>query len=944
MKKIILIAFAMIITLYELYSQSYSIEGIVIDKETDKPLKSASVSVHRKRDSLIIKGDVTDKDGKFKIENIEQKNVYLKINFVGYRPYYKDLKFESETKINLGKLYLESEVVQMKSVQVVGDMVRAEIKQDTTEFNAKAIKTQPNAEAEELIKKIPGVQVDRQTGSIKAQGEEVKEVLVNGRQYFGDDPMMAMRNLPADVIERVQIFDKMSDQAQFSGFDDGSRYKAMNLVTKGGVLVFGKLYGGYGYEDKYTAGGNVNLMTPTSRLSIIGMSNNINQLNFNFQDILGIFGSGGGSSGRGPGLSNQVRQRIFSTGSQFLRPPAGGGPFGSLADFFVGNLNGLTTTHALGANYTDIFAEKLQLNLSYFLNYTDNENDEDLWRRYFLVTDTNYLYNQTTMNNTKNLNHRINGRIEWNLDSNSRLIIRPNGSFQSADSRYLLQGQSLNLNQQINNQDSRTNSDYGGYNFSNETTFLHRFDKNGRTLSLSIRNQFNKNDGNYYLDSYYNELIQQLSDTLNQYNKSLRNGFTHRGEFTYTEPLDTNMQLSLTYEPSISNDLEDKALYRLNVADNDYNIIDSSLSNYSLAETFSQRFGVGYRLTSTFVDFNINLNYQITNFTNEKQKIFPYTIEKNYYNWIPRTFFNFKLSDKSSIRAHFSIWTQTPSVTQLSPVVNNSNPLQITTGNPNLNQSVTYNFFTRYFGIFNNNRSNFFIMFNFSKTVDYISNITFFAKNDTIINNYFVIKGTQVSIPQNFGSSYTARSFTTLSVPVDLIKSTLNLNGGFSYTEAPGKINDIENLSKTYTYNLGFDLNSNISPDIDFSVGSSLLYNLMRNKVRNTFNGEYYNLISYARINWTFWKSFFVSFDLNHRYSTGYSAGYNQDLFITNVTLGNRAVYKNNFDVRLQVFDLLDQTKSISRNITDAYFEDINSLVLRRYGMLSVTYYLRPFN
>ncbi len=944
MKKTILIVCAIFFAAIDIYSQTYSLEGTVIDKQTDKPLKSASVSVHRKRDSLLIKGDVTDKDGKFKIENIEHKNLYIKINFVGYKPLFKDVKFESEPKINLGKLYLDIDVVQMKSVQVVDDMVRAEIKNDTTEFNTKAIKTQPNAEAEELIKKIPGVQVDRQTGSVKAQGEDVKEVLVNGRQYFGDDPMMAMRNLPADVIDRVQIFDKMSDQAQFSGFDDGSRYKAMNLITKGGVLVFGKLYGGYGYQDKYTAGGNVNWMTNTARVSIIGMSNNVNQLNFNFQDILGIFGSGGGGGSRSHGPSNQVRQRIFSTGTQFMRPPAGGGPFGSLSDFFVGNLNGLTSTHAVGINYTDLYAEQLQLNMSYFLNYTDNENDENLQRRYFIQNDNDYLYNQSTMNNTKNLNHRINGRIEWNLDSNTRLIIRPNGSIQTADSRYSLLGNSItDLNQLLNNQDSKTNSEYGGYNFSNETTLMEKFDKKGRTLSLSVRNQFNKNDGDYYLNSYYNEFLQQFSDTLNQYNKSLRNGASHRGELTYTEPLDTNMQLSLTYEPSITNDKEDRALYKFNITEKDYNIIDSSLSNYSIAQTTNHRIGMGYRFNSTFVDFNINLNYQVSNLSNEKQKIFPYTIEKNYFNWIPRAFFNFKLSDKSSIRAHFSVSTQSPSVTQLSPVVNNSNPLQISTGNPNLNQSVNYNFFTRYFGIFNNNRSNYFLMFNISKTDNYISNITFFAPKDTIINNYNVIKGTQVSIPQNFGSAYSARSFTTLSVPVDLIKSTLNLNGGFSYTEAPGLINNLDNISKTYTYNLGFDLNSNISPEIDFSVGTSALYNLMRNNVRSTFNGEYYNIISYARINWTFWKTFFVSLDLNHRYSTGYSSGYNQDLFITNLTLGNRAIFNNNFDVRLQIFDLFDQTRSISRNITDAYFEDINSLALRRYGMLAITYYLRPF-
>ncbi len=219
----------------------------------------------------------------------------------------------------------------------------------------------------------------------------MKEVLVNGKQYFGDDPTMAMKNIPAEVIDKVQIFDKMSDQAEFTGFDDGSRYKAMNLVTKGTILSYGKLYGGYGYQDKYSVGGSLTFIRDDARLSLLGMSNNINQQNFNFQDIIGLFGSGGrvGPGGRRPP----------SGSSQFIQRPIGGhGPGGSFADFFVGNFGGITTTHALGMNFVNKLTafwilQQAILSIIQIMKISSNLN-----RQYYVEGDTSYFYKQISDN------------------------------------------------------------------------------------------------------------------------------------------------------------------------------------------------------------------------------------------------------------------------------------------------------------------------------------------------------------------------------------------------------------------------------------------------------------------------------------------------------------------------------------------------------------------
>lgn len=930
------------------YSKDFTITGSVLDKALGKPLQSATVTVHSKKDSSIIKGTYTNNLGKFKIENIPMGGVYVEFTFVGYKTKKEDIKPADKDIIDLGKIYLDAETVQMKSVEVVGDMVRAEIKDDTTQYNAKAFKTEPNAQVEDLVKKIPGVQI-QSNGNIQAQGEDVQKVLVNGRQYFGDDPAIAMKNLPADVIDKVQIFDQLSDQAQFTGFDDGSRIKAMNLITKSKAVSFGKIYGGYGDQDKYSVGGTWSLIKGDTRFSILAMSNNINQMNFNFQDIMGVFGNG-----HQPMLPNSVRNTLMNNRQFLQRPSGGGGPMGGgpFGNYFVGNLDGLSTTHAAGLNYVDQYGKYVQLTASYFINYTTNDNDQFINRQYFVQSDTNFYYLQNSNNISKTLNQRFNVKLEVDIDSSNAIIWRPTGSLQNTNFNYNISSQNLNnlnpalyQNTLMNDALSLTNSDYSGYNLSSTLLLEHKFALRGRTISLYITNSANKSTGNSYLNSYYNDYLVQIMqhDTINQFNNTVDNGQSNSFNLMYTEPIGEYSQLAFTYNPGINLNNEDKGLFQQNNSNQEYDILDSALSNYSKSKTTLNKFGLGYRLNYGVLTANLNFNYQFTNFTHEKDIVNPFSLDRQYQNFLPSLMLNIKFNPRVNLRTYISTNTTIPTIAQLSPVVDNSNPLQLTTGNPNLNQQSSIVIFSRLLAIHNNNRNTFFLMGYYSQTSNYISNITLLTRQDTIINNYNVLKGTQILIPDNFGTAYTARAFTTYGMPIDLISCNLNFNAGLTYNQTPGMINQVNNTSKNYSYNIGVDLSSNISELIDFSIGTSAILSSVRNTAQVALNNDYNNINSYAKVTWTFWKGFYIQAELNHNYATGYSDGYNQNVLLTNLTLGNRTLYNNNFDLKVQVFDLLNQNNNIQRSVTDSYFEDIRSLTLKRYGLLTLTYYIRPF-
>ncbi|NJN78712.1 MAG: carboxypeptidase regulatory-like domain-containing protein [Saprospiraceae bacterium] len=322
------------------FAQSYTVSGKIVDENDDNVI-GANVSLKTATDSLF-RAAATNQYGNFTLENVPQGSYQLKVSYIGFKTYYQQVFVRGN--LDFGFVTINTDKVALEEVEVVEQVLTVVQKEDTTEINADAFKTNPDATAEDLLKKMPGV--TSTNGKISAQGEEVKEVLVDGRPFFGNDPNAALKTLPAEVVAKIQIYDKESEQSQLTGVSDGQTTKTINIITKSNMRAgeFGKIYTGYGYDNKYAAGGNINFFKNARRISIIAQTNNVNQQNFSNDDLLSVMGS----SGRG-------------------RRGGGRGGDENSGDFLVNAQNGISTTHAFGVNYSDKWGEKLDVSGSYFL-------------------------------------------------------------------------------------------------------------------------------------------------------------------------------------------------------------------------------------------------------------------------------------------------------------------------------------------------------------------------------------------------------------------------------------------------------------------------------------------------------------------------------------------------------------------------------------------------
>ncbi|MBK6633101.1 MAG: TonB-dependent receptor [Chitinophagaceae bacterium] len=334
------------------YSQDISLKGKVTDKDDKSPIVGATVKLVSLRDSTQIKLVITDKAGNFSFNNLNASGYRVYISFTGYEKVEQRINLQASNKepipFAIGKV-----ATDLGDVTVVAKAAPARQKGDTTEFSASQFKVNPDATAEDMIKKLPGITVARD-GTVTAMGEQIRKVTVDGKDFFGDDATAALKNLPATVIDKIQVFDRLSDEAQLTGFDDGNSVKTVNIVTKSGIKngQFGRIYAGYGTDNRYTAGGNVSFFKGDRRISLVGNFNNINQQNFASQDLLGVTSSGGG--GRGGG---------------------GRGGFGGGGDFNVGQSSGISKTNAFGINFSNVYQKKLTLTGSYFFNNSTNNNE-----------------------------------------------------------------------------------------------------------------------------------------------------------------------------------------------------------------------------------------------------------------------------------------------------------------------------------------------------------------------------------------------------------------------------------------------------------------------------------------------------------------------------------------------------------------------------------------
>ena len=921
-------------------SQSIILKGKLTNKADKSALVGASLSLSLQSDSTQKKNKVTDTKGGFEFSGLSAGVYMLKVSFSGYE--------KIEQKINLQASNKEPIVItvtkmstQLQGVTVVAKVAPVRQKVDTTEFSASQYKVNPDATAEDLIKKLPGLVIDK-SGNVTTMGDQVKKVTVDGRDFFGDDATAALKNLPADIIDKIQVFDKLSDQAAFTGFDDGNSTKAINIVTKSGMRngQFGRMYTGYGTDNRYSAGGNVSFFKKDRRISLVGLFNNINQQNFASEDLLGVTSSSGGRSGGGGRGGGGKGGGNFGGG--------GGGSFGGGGNnFLVGQQSGISATNAFGINYSNVWGKKLTVSGSYFFNNSNTGNDQSSNTQYFVKNSSDQFYDETNLSSSKNYNHRVNLRMEYKIDDKNSIIFSPGLSYQKNSSFKDIDGLSyLTATNILSSSKSTTNVNTSGYNSNNNLLFRHAFAKKGRTISVNFSAGYNHKTGDTYLNSAnkYFDSTGTRNIITDQFKDQLVNGSTYSASIVYTEPVGKKGQLQLSYTPSVSKNKSDQEVFNYDNSINKYSLFDTGYSNKFNNTTSSQSAGVSYRVGDRDNMFAVGLNYKYLELNSDQ--VFPKTLTVNasFNNVLPNLMWRKKISTKSTINIMYRASTNPPSISQLQNVIDNSNTLLVTSGNPNLKQQASNTLSTRYTYTDTKKGTSFFANVFLQQANNYVANATYLAKSDSALSSTIKLyKGSQLSKPVNLNGYLSLRSFLTFATPLKFIKSNLNINGGITYSKLPGLVNNNRSVSNNYTYNTGVGLTSNISQYVDFNLSYSAAFSNTKNSLDATQNTNYVTQNAGLQLNLLNKKGWFIQNDITNTSYSGLGAGYNQSYWLWNAGIGKKFLKNQAGELKLSVFDLLKQNQSITRTVDPGYIEDVRNQVLQQYFMLTFTYKLKNF-
>ena len=909
------------------YTQTVTLKGKVADAGDKTAIAGATVKLTSQKDSVFVKQTISDTKGNFQFSNLNAGGFVVTISNSGYEKIQQKINLQASNK-DVIPFSLTKKATDLQGVTIIAKTPPVRQKGDTSEFTASEFKVNPDATAEDLVKKLPGITVAKD-GTVTAMGEQVRKVTVDGREFFGDDATAALRNLPAEVIDKIQVFDKLSDQAQLTGFDDGNSQKTVNIVTKNGIRngQFGRIYAGAGTDERYTAGGNVSFFKGNRRLSFVGNFNNINQQNFASQDLLGVTSSGGGGNRGGGGGSR------------------GGG--GGSDNFSVGQSNGINRTSAAGINFSNQYGTKLTLSGSYFFNSSHNTT-ESLSNSETVRSPKNRATSQNSNSVSDNNNHRINMRLEYKIDSNNSLFIIPSISLQnnkstSYSSAAVIDIPYVSVLDSVNSSYNNSSSERSGYNIRNNIMFRHSFAKRGRTISFGFNTTWNKNDGESYSSGNYRTYKLGLyNDSLvDRFNINNTNGTTIGGTIAYTEPIGKKGQLQIDYNPSIQKNNADQQTY--NYDGQKYSQFDTTLSNLFDNTITTHNAGVNYRLgQSRDEQFSVGVNFQYSQL--ESQRTFPTNTSVNqpFSNILPNLMYRKKMGMYSNIRVFYRASTNFPSISQLQDVVNPSNPLRVSSGNPNLKQSYT-NFLSARYSYTNTKTSKSFFANLFLQTAkDYIATATYFPDADTLIQNTPVGKNAQFTKPVNLNGYQSLRTFFTYSMPVKFIKTTLNLSTGFSYNKIPGLVDYIKTNTNSYAYNAGVVFASNVSEYVDFNVSYNVNFNNSKTTSSTTSANKYTNQSAGAQLNLLSKKGWFVQNDVSGNAYKGLSQGY-QSFWLWNAAIGKKILKKQAGELKLSVFDLLKQNQSISRTVNGPETVDTQTQVLQQYFMLTFTYKLKNF-
>ena len=897
----------------------YQVKGIVCDSSNGKPIEFASFSIINPKTQKMVNGGVTNAKGGFSAENMTKGKYLILISNVGYASYKNILTLETSNSLkNLGTIKLPRKNIELTTTEIQGKAIPFQVKEDTVEFSASSFVTDSNAVVEDLIKKLPGVDVDKD-GKITAFGKEVTKVYVDGKPFFGNDIKTATKNLPVDMIDKVQFIDKKSDQSIFTQIDDGDVEKVLNLVVKPGRKngVFGKVTAGVGTEERYDGSGMINWFKGGRQLSFIGTANNIN--NIRFTDFVSM-----DQNSKLSGSINFLAKGGASGGSRF---------FGGRGGANIPNINasGINSSWSAGTNFRDSIGKKISFTGSYMFTASDNTKEQISSRETFLK-DSSFMYDNTAKTNSRNNNHNVNMEFDYKIDSMNSILFTPKiritNSYSDDNSLFNSFGAS---GLDFNKGGSYTSRDNQSLSLSGELLFRHRFSKKRRTISLSVKPSYktSNSDGYDKSNSSYLILSNCKNDSINQKKTATSDEKGIEARLSYTEPLTANIIMELNYNFYTNNSTSDRKALNFNPITNEYFGVDSTYTNHYENTYINHRAGLNFRIFKNLWDYTIGIGIEpslIRSNSVNKNTI----LEQNVVNFSPSLNINYKPTKGKNLKIRYRGTTNQPSLSQLQPIPDNSNPQYIVNGNPNLKPE------------FNNNLN---INYN---AMDFVSMNFIFAGimaentiNKIANQNAYDSLGRQLSTPVNVNGYYSINVFTGFAKPIKKFIINLAGNAGFS-----NDVNYSNNNSYT-TKNLILGINTRLNYNGNKITAAPIVkinYTKAMYSLANISNTAYtnYTLGFDAQLD-LFWN-FKIGSDIQYTSNSGYGSGY--DITTTNWNAFiSKQLFKNKKGLlKLQVFDILEDNKSVYRTTTENYIEDGRVNALSRFFMLSFSYSFSKFS
>lgn len=883
MRLFLLFLYLMSCPLWLLAQQRSAIKGTVTDT-AGVAIESATVTVLKAADSALVSFTLTTTSGKFKIPHLLAGNYRLLITHVRYKSVSQPLRITGEIpEEDIGNIRMSTFSRTLADVVVTAEAPPVTLNGDTVQYNAGSFKVPPNSSVEQLLKKLPGIEVAKD-GSVTTQGKKVERILVNGKEFFGNDTRIATQNLAADMLDKIQVYDKKSEQASMTGMDDGNGEKTINLQLKKDKRkgLFGQLAAGAGTDERYTAKAGVHSFKESRQLSLLGWTNNVNQ--------------------RG-----------------FSEPYAGQKDPRASA--------GYTTTTAAGTNYNKDLSDKSSLSLNYFGGRDRVQNNNDRRRKYILQ-DSSYEYNEHAATDTTADVHRFNLLFEHAIDSFHSFKINPSLNYQrqqgSSNVNYAQSDiKGTNTSAGINN----TSLTGENFDFNNDMVFRKKFRKPGQTFLVLVNNAITSNNASRLLST----LRSDATDSLRQSGKDKINNYSHIIRAMYTFPVLKRTLLQWNATGSIAGNNTNSRTFDFNKNTGQYDIVNDRQTN--LYSNNIQQWKTGLKWLSRVgknINYAIGADLQFTDMQGETHlNGTEQSLNRHYVNLLPNAFFKYAITRSQQLTASYNTSTQLPDITQLQPIPDLRHLPEIRIGNPALQQAYQHMFQLNYMETMGYSGRSLFAGLTFSGTQHKIATADSLAAN-----------GERYIRPVNVNGIFALNGHVQLSFPLQWLQTKLRVGGNIGYNQDRSYVNGAENRTRNWYASPTMYVDLSPTDKIDITVGATYGFNYARYTAprisHTTFSTQQYDL----QLDWALFAGLHLNTSLYYVINRQQEGGFNTNIPLWHAAISHSVLKNKRGELKLSIRDILKSNVVIYRNVTPAYIEDNRAQALSRYGLLTFTYKL----